>query len=60
MRKIFTTLLLVFAASTAQAKTLTIGIDLSASNPLLSHKNFAHIASQYVTSEITKLKGWVS
>jgi len=56
MRKIFTTLLLVFAASTAQAKTLTIGIDLSASNPLLSHKNFAHIASQYVTSEITKLK----
>lgn len=56
MRKILTILLLASTASTAQAKTLTIGIDLSASNPLLSHKNFAHVASQHVSSEINKLK----
>jgi len=35
----------------AQAKTLTIGIDLSGSNPLLAHENFAYQASHYfVTS----------
>lgn len=56
MKKLFTCILFICAVSTADAKTLTIGIDLSASNPLLSHKNFAHIASQHVTSEITKLK----
>ncbi len=55
MSKIFTTLILVCVAFTAQAKTLTIGIDLSGSNPLLAHKNFAYIASQYVTAEINKL-----
>ncbi len=56
MNKILITLMLVCAAFTAQAKTLTIGIDLSGSNPLLAHKNFAYIASQYVTVEINKLK----
>jgi hypothetical protein len=48
-------LLLSCAALSAQAKTLTIGIDLSGSNPLLSHGNFAFIASQYATDEINKL-----
>jgi hypothetical protein len=56
MKKLLTCILFICAVSTADAKTLTIGIDLSASNPLLSHKNFAHIASQHVTSEINKLK----
>ncbi|MBX3630743.1 MAG: hypothetical protein KF908_12730 [Nitrosomonas sp.] len=46
----------VFTTLSAQAKTLTIGIDLSGSNPLLSHSNFAYIASQYVAAEINKLK----
>lgn len=40
----------------AHAKTITIGIDLSGSNPLLSHKNFATMASQYVTVELSTLK----
>lgn len=56
MIKILTLLLLTSAAFTAHAKTLTIGIDLSASNPLLGHKNFAYVASQHVASEINKLK----
>lgn len=56
MKKILTMIPLVCAAAIADAKTLTIGIDLSASNPLLSHKNFAHVASQHVSSEINKLK----
>lgn len=55
MKKTIMTLILICAVSAAQAKTLTIGIDLSGSNPLLAHKNFAHIASQYVTNEINKL-----
>lgn len=56
MNKIFVILILACVAFTAQAKTLTIGIDLSGSNPLLAHKNFAYIASQYVTAEINQLK----
>lgn len=56
MSKILSILLLSLVSFTLQAKTLTIGIDLSASNPLLAHKNFAYVASQYVTSEINKLK----
>lgn len=37
-------------------KTLTIGIDLSGSNPLLTHENFAYGASQYVGNAISALK----
>ena len=40
----------------AIAKTLTLGIDLSGSNFLLIHANFAQAASQYVSAEIGKLK----
>lgn len=56
MKNIALILLLSCAALSAQAKTLTIGIDLSGSNPLLSHGNFAYMASQYVTTEINKLQ----
>jgi hypothetical protein len=55
MKQTITALILTCAAMTAQAKTLTIGIDLSGSNPLLAHQNFAYIASQHVTAEINKL-----
>lgn len=55
MKKAILTIILVCTVSIVQAKTLTIGIDLSGSNPLLAHKNFAYIASQYVTAEINKL-----
>ena len=41
---------------TSIGATLTIGIDLSGSNPLLLHENFAYGASQYAASEILKLK----
>lgn len=50
---VITALALSFNAS---AKTLTIGFDLSGSNLLLSHENFAYSASQYVSNEINKLK----
>lgn len=40
----------------ASARTLTIGIDLSASNPLLTHDNFAYMASKYARDEINKLE----
>ncbi|CAA0107144.1 Uncharacterised protein [Halioglobus japonicus] len=39
----------------ANAKTLTIGIDLSGSNPLLRHENFAYMAAQYASHEINTL-----
>ena len=41
---------------TASAATLTIAIDLSGSNPLLVHPNFAHSAAVYVTEQIAPLK----
>ena len=56
MKKSLIILLLSFTTFTSQAKTLTIGVDLSGSNPLLSHGNFAYMASQYVTTEINKLQ----
>ncbi len=56
MRKLIATIFLCCAAFAAQAKTLTIGVDLSSSNPLLTHKNFAYVASQYVTAQIKQLK----
>ena len=56
MKHLIATLLLCLTSICAQAKTMTIGIDLSGSNPLLSHKNFATMASQYVTAKLSKLK----
>tara|TARA_R110002110_G_scaffold75756_3_gene200071 strand:+ start:86 stop:709 length:624 start_codon:yes stop_codon:yes gene_type:complete len=47
------TLLLALPVS---AQTFTLGVDLSGSNPLLRHGNFAHVASQYVSQEIHRLK----
>lgn len=41
--------------TSASAKTLTVGIDLSGSNPLLRHENFAFMASQYLAQEISGL-----
>lgn len=43
-------------AATASAKTLTIGIDLSGSNPLLAEKNFAVGAADYAAQQILELK----
>ena len=45
-----------FAASQTGAETLSIGIDKSGSNPLLTNENFAYSAAQYVSSEILKLQ----
>jgi len=51
-----TALTLTLLALGVSAKTLTIGVDLSGSNPLIRHENFAHSASQYIDKEIAKLK----
>jgi hypothetical protein len=56
MKKTLSTLLGGLISFSASATTLTIGIDLSGSNPLLSHENFAYMASQYASDEINKLK----
>lgn len=48
--------LLTSLALGSNAKTVTIGIDLSGSNPLLSHVNFAHMASEYVSNVIAGMK----
>lgn len=55
MKSLLTTALCTMPLS-ALATSLTIGIDLSGSNPLLMHENFAYKASQYTASEILKLK----
>lgn len=55
-RHIFVFLLLISIAPSVLAKVLTLAIDLSGSNPLLIHPNFAHIAGQYVHDQITSLK----
>ncbi len=56
MKKILVTALACLMAGTASAKTLTIGIDLSGSNLLLSHANFAHGAATHVQAAINALK----
>lgn len=56
MKTTLVTALTMAMALDASAKTLTIGIDLSGSNPLLVHENFAYSASNYVSAEIAKLK----
>lgn len=40
----------------ASARTLTIGLDLSGSNPLLVHENFAAAAAKYVSDQIKVLE----
>lgn len=56
MKKILVTTLACLMAGTVSAKNLTIGIDLSGSNPLLSHTNFAHGAAAHVHAAISALK----
>lgn len=48
--------LLAGASLCVNARTLTIGIDLSASNPLLSSETFAHEAAKHATQAILALK----
>lgn len=54
--KTLSALALCMVPAMSFGKTLTIGIDVSGSNPLLMHENFAYEASQYVSTEILKLK----
>ena len=56
MKQIHSIILLCVLSINGQAKTLTIAIDLSGSNPLLKHENFAFAAAKYMTKEISKLK----
>lgn len=57
MKKIALIMFLSCAAITgAQAQTLTLGIDFSASNDLITHENFAYSAAQYVSVQILPLK----
>lgn len=56
MKQIIAVLLLGLTSMGASAKTLTIGVDLSGSNPLLSHQNFAYMASLYAAEAINALK----
>ena len=55
MKKTLVTTLACLMVGSASAKTLTIGIDLSGSNPLLSHVNFAHGAATHVQAAIGDL-----
>ncbi len=48
--------LLCVASALAHAKTLTIGIDLSGSNPLLTHEHFADAAARHAMRTIEALK----
>lgn len=56
MNKLLVTAMAMALSHSVNAKTLTIGIDLSGSNPLLRHENFAYSASTYVAAEISRLK----
>ncbi len=56
MKLILIAAVLTLLSSTVSARTLTIGLDLSGSNPLVSSKEFAYGASLYVSKEIMKLK----
>jgi hypothetical protein len=49
-------ILLSLSATAAQAKTLSLGVDVSGSNPLLFDEHFAYTASQYVSAQILPLK----
>ena len=56
MKQIHSIILLLVLSINGHAKTLTIAIDLSGSNPLLQHKNFAFEAAKYMSEKITLLK----
>ncbi len=56
MKTLTILLLLAGLSISAHATTLTIAVDLSGSNPLLSHQNFAYAAAQYLSDQITALK----
>lgn len=56
MKKTLATALACLMTGSLSAKTLTLGIDLSGSNPLLSHANFAHGAAAHVQATIRALK----
>jgi hypothetical protein len=55
LSKIIASVFVVIPVS-ASAATLTIGIDLSMSNPMLAHPNFARAAASYVSEQIAPLK----
>ena len=48
--------MLLCATLPAQAATLSLAIDVSASNPLISHPNFADSAGRFVAARIETLK----
>lgn len=56
IKPIHSIILLCVMSINGHAKTLTIAIDLSGSNPLLQHKNFAYEAAKYMSKQITQLK----
>ncbi len=56
MKLINSIILLLALSINGHAKTLTIAIDLSGSNPLLQHKNFAYVAAKYMSEQIATLK----
>jgi len=49
-------LMFVLLVSTAHAKTLTIAVDISSSNALVSSKEFARSAGKYVREQVAKLE----
>lgn len=56
MKKLYTAIAsFVLCASGAFAKTLTIGIDVSESNPLVSSPAFASVAGKYVRTQVAQL-----
>ena len=56
MNKLILSAALVCAALNVDAKTYTLGVDLSGSNPLLVDQNFANQAAKHAASEIKNLK----
>lgn len=55
MKPLALALLLAGLPGVGHTATITIGVDLSGSNPLLGHENFAQAAAQYVTQRIAGL-----
>jgi hypothetical protein len=61
MKSALLTALILFASASASAKTLTIGIDQSVSNPLVLSEAYARVAAGYVRSQVASLQlgDWV-
>lgn len=55
-RTLLTTCLLAALPIAVQAKTITIGLDLSGSNPLLEHEYFAASAATFVADQVKSLE----